>query len=212
MSDPIRMKDGESLAASLLRSAADDRPSDEARARAAVALGIAAPSGAPSSTTAGSAAGGSSIAVKLVLAVVLGAGGLAAISSTRSSPIETPAAPIETHHPNAFVFEPTTQEAPPVPKINKPRPASRSLAEEVALLDRVRTALTEQDANAALKGIAEHRAHFASGALIPERDALEVEAVLASGDRQQAEALRDRFVETHGDSPLARRVKSLFAR
>jgi len=89
------------------------------------------------------------------------------------------------------------------------RAPTDSLLAEIAALDRVRRALKQKDAIAALDALDAHRRRFPSGALHPEATALRVEALLARGDEAKARALAETFLAEHATSPLAPRVRAL---
>ena len=62
-------------------------------------------------------------------------------------------------------------------------------------------------ASAALDALAAIRADFPSGSLIQEREALAIEALLASGDRAAARVRAAAFLERYPDSPHASSVR-----
>lgn len=82
------------------------------------------------------------------------------------------------------------------------KPPKSDLAEERALLEQARTALARQNASAALIALADHRTRFAEGRLREERIALEVQALVSTDRRPEAEA---RAAELARDFP-----KSMF--
>jgi hypothetical protein len=91
-----------------------------------------------------------------------------------------------------------------------PAPAEASaLSEELALFRRAK--LAERDGNPAraLVLLDAHRERFPGGALQREGTVLRAEALCALGRAEEALALRDRFLEQHGASPLATRMRSV---
>jgi hypothetical protein len=227
--------ESEDFAGALLKSARSDEPSQEARAKAAAALGIAISAAPPvsesaSPAVAGAAAGGKAIAVKLLVAALIGSTGIVAIArwmQNEPAPpppaivapvIEQPAPaiaeakiepppPVE---PQLAPEEPAkTPRRAPVAKTKEPVKRTPTLDEEVALVDRARTAINAKDPAAALAAIREHRAIFSGGALVPEADALEIEATFAAGDRERASALKKAFDQKHPSSVLRGRLERL---
>lgn len=83
-----------------------------------------------------------------------------------------------------------------------------SLAEELVLVRRIRSALALANTDAALAAIAEHERRFASGQLLEERKALRIEALCAADKAPQARAERATFLRDHAGSAHADRVRS----
>jgi hypothetical protein len=85
------------------------------------------------------------------------------------------------------------------------------LGQEVALLDRARTALAPplSDAARALNVLDAYARRFAHGALAQEAEALRIEAVLALGDERQARTRARRFLSSYPKSPLTDRITRL---
>jgi hypothetical protein len=119
-------------------------------------------------------------------------------------------------------------EAPPVVSRPAPPPPPRTsarapvvdthgsvpdrLAAEVNLLRDARQALKQGDAARAIARLEEHRSHFGGGSLVPEADALRVEALCMAGRTEEAAIEARDFVARRPDSPLARRFASTCAR
>ncbi len=78
--------------------------------------------------------------------------------------------------------------------------APSSLEEESALLDQARQALARSNHKAALDALLAHRARFAAGTFAEERDALEVRALLATGEPALAGAAAKAFLNRYPSS------------
>ncbi|MDF2694831.1 MAG: hypothetical protein K0S65_3214 [Labilithrix sp.] len=151
-------------------------------------------------------------------------------SSPASSSVAT-VAPSVTEHPAEVPHEPPASAAVPVSLLPDAVPsaavtpssrssaahvakaaspaASTDLAGEVRALERVRVALTEHRVTDAREGLRSYERTFPTKLLEKEARALEIEALLAEGRRDEAEALARVFLATSGDTPYATRVRSL---
>ncbi len=102
--------------------------------------------------------------------------------------------------------------APALPAAARSRretqPAPAALAEEVAAIDSTRRAL-ETSPYRALELAEEHRARFGDGVLGPERDLLRIEALLALGRDDEAQALADDLLARDPRSAHARTLRRL---
>ncbi len=78
--------------------------------------------------------------------------------------------------------------------------APSSLEEESALLDQARQALARSNHKAAMDALLAHRARFAAGTFAEERDALEVRALLATGEPALAGAAAKAFLNRYPSS------------
>lgn len=85
--------------------------------------------------------------------------------------------------------------------------ADGRLARELRALERARQALAVHKAGEALRLLDRYRAQFAGGVLGSEETVLRVQALLATGDREGAQALADTYSVSHPDSVYARRLK-----
>lgn len=90
-------------------------------------------------------------------------------------------------------------------------PADTSLAEELAIVRRIRAAIDRDDPEAALVAVAEHERRFAAGQLVEERKSLRIEALCRAGKLPQARAESQAFVRDHPGSPHVDRVRSACA-
>jgi hypothetical protein len=94
--------------------------------------------------------------------------------------------------------------------VQEPLPAKEStVASEVAALDRARSALSAGDPARTLSELVKYDAAFPNGALRQEKTMLEVRALLAAGQRQNARRRVDAFLAAHPDSAQAARLRSL---
>lgn len=93
----------------------------------------------------------------------------------------------------------------PAPSVDaRPRPtAGDALAREQLLLQRARSALLRHDGAAALEGLRLHAGQFPVGALIEEREALRVEALMRLQRTAEARARAADFHRRWPDSLLA---------
>lgn len=101
---------------------------------------------------------------------------------------------------------PNTKNAPP-----RVVDDGEELAAELAGLDRAKRTLEAGDATAALRLLDAHRVRFREGRLVPEAMALRVQALVAAGQRANAEKLGSEFLKSYPTSPLIARVRKLLA-
>jgi hypothetical protein len=85
--------------------------------------------------------------------------------------------------------------------------AEDRLLNESEALAKVQAALNQKDPERAIWLLREQRATFAGGQLDEERAAAMVLALCAAGRGVEAEQARARFVASHPNSPLTKRVK-----
>jgi hypothetical protein len=135
----------------------------------------------------------------------------APIARTRRT--ERAAAPLAPNPPPVIAAppEPLTIAAPPIAPAVTPAPTSR-LAEEVALLDTARDALSAGDVRAASTALATHLVEFQQGLLVPESEILRIEVQLRRGRGPAAAALATRFLERFPNNALAKRARTLLER
>lgn len=84
-----------------------------------------------------------------------------------------------------------------------------TLAEEVALLDSARRALTAGDVPSALQALERHAQTFQGGALTAEAAVLRIEALTARGDKSKAMAQARAFLSAFPKDPHATHVQNL---
>jgi len=246
MSDPKRLFDeGGSLAREILGSADRDRPSDEARRKAALVLGLplaAAAATASTTTSASSASLGApslpaaiaakGVAMKWVLAAVVAASAATGTLLVNPAPRPTAPTPIQSSAPvpvpvpipmSAPIVEEAPPPAPPPPVVSKrlvatPKkpmalappelPAKLDLAGEVALLDRAKLALAAGEPAAALT-VLDTYDHSGAESLIPEAQALRIDALVASHDPAAARAAAIAFIARFPSHRLSLRYRAL---
>ena len=178
-----------------------------------VRLGSGGPAAPAATTAAAGALAAKPLLVAVAVASALGATGgalwlrgHAALGGARVNAVAAvPAPPAEGRVPSdvgapAVVAVP----APTVRSASRPAagdartfrralPTEAALAAESALLDKACVALARGDAQGALRALAEHRREFAAGALVEEREALEVKALARGGDLEGARRQARRF-------------------
>ena len=198
-------------------------------ASTAAAHSSVAPAAAASAAT-GSAAGpgaglGLGLAAKwswlAVSAAVLGAAAWgAATLSTSPAPTPTPTpslspTPTPSLSPTPIPsLSPTPQRAPaPARSDSDPRsssaPEAKSIAGEIAALDRARRGLSRGDTLSALAELDRYANEHPRGVLRQEAQLLRVEALWAAGRRAQARALARGFARAHPGSPHLERIRAL---
>lgn len=226
------------LELTLLQAGDADGPSPQARQAALAALGLGGAllaASSPAAATAGGTAvtsGARLLAVKwwVVGALVTASGaaglGYAARQSqpapvSRSSAVlaRQPAPPVL---PISAAPSPPAADPTPSPSVASPlerppaapaRAASSagnpSIEEQIALVERARSAVANRKPAAALAALDEYQRRFPAGVLGQEATLLRIETLLASGDKATATRLGRRFLERYPRSPMAARVKTL---
>jgi hypothetical protein len=131
-------------------------------------------------------------------------------------PVDTPVVRARRTERAATITLPSPPEnVPPIiaapPEPPAVTPTSR-LAEEVALLDTARDALSAGDLRAASAALATHLVEFQQGVLVPESEILRIEVHLGLGQGPAAVALATRFLERFPDNALAKRARTLLER
>lgn len=99
--------------------------------------------------------------------------------------------------------------ASPAPAAGSPPSSSVHLGAEVASLDAARSRLRAGDPQGCLERLAAYRAAFPAGKLAAEADALRIEALVALGDQDGAEAALSTFKKEHPTSPHTERVDAV---
>jgi len=89
-----------------------------------------------------------------------------------------------------------------------PKPATRELPEQLALLREARSALRAGSGDRALRLLEEYDRQPNRVDMIAEATLLRIEALASQGQRERAAALAERFVKTHPASPLVDRARS----
>ena len=93
--------------------------------------------------------------------------------------------------------------------IDSGRPFDDRLASESRLLDLARVALAEGDLRRSLAALEQHRRTFPEGQLLPQREALRIEALVASEDYASALAAANSFRHRFPDSLLKPKIDRL---
>jgi hypothetical protein len=100
-----------------------------------------------------------------------------------------------------------TENAPPAEqRVRSPR---ADIAEQIALIDEARDAISSGSANRAIQLVRQYQSKYPSGSFGPEATALRIEALVKLGRIAEARRAAERFVAQHGGSPLADRVARL---
>jgi len=212
----------------LLRSWESERPSPAARENTLAMLGLASVTAAGAG---GAAAVGSSIAPKAIAAgwVVMAkwtAVGVVAISAATGAyaltrhrsvddsatstlaPAQTITTPVRTAETQQTVIElpgPTTTHT----LARSPSPASSSLTQQVAAVDRARAALDGGEPTRARHLVDAYEAEYPTGAFLQEVEVIRTDAFVREGNRAEAERVGKRFLSTYPKSPHAVRVRAL---
>jgi hypothetical protein len=109
-------------------------------------------------------------------------------------------------------LDPVREGTVPAAAIASPRPSSTDTpdpaADERVLLDRARGAVEREDGAEALTVTQEHARKYPRGALVQEREAIAVRALVLLGRRDEARARVDRFRERFPDSLLLPALES----
>jgi hypothetical protein len=202
---------------SVVRSAALDVPSSNAMSKTLVALGLDGP--APPSPAAPRrlgrwVAGG-------IAGIALLGGWMLRPSKVAIEHVEPPLTTVVVTAPAAAEPESPVASAVPVetmapsiaassaPAGEKRREPSDDLGAQLAIIDAARGLLAQGSTRDALARLHEYDVRYPGGALALEATALRVEALLRSGDRTKGQALGERFVARHPNSPYAARIRSL---
>ncbi len=231
--DPQRLLasvDASDLEKDLLRSWESERPSPAAREATLAMLGVAGAAG-------GLVAAGGSIAPKAVtaawlaiakwtalggIAISAAAGGTYALvhyRTTHDAAQATPSArlvgvpvaiaPVETQTASTIELEQPGGTKTARAIVRTTAPASSTLAQQVAAVDRARAALESGDAARAKRLIETYEAEYPGGAFVQEAEVVRVDALLREGNRAEAERIGKRFLAAYPKSPHAARVRAL---
>jgi len=153
----------------------------------------------------------------LSIALLAGAGAFYAARApspaARVAP-EAPAAQLEAATPRVAS---ASLPAPALPAaVQAAAPAVRAravpeaaLREEIEVLDRAREALERGAAERALSLLDQHRRRFVQGTLVPEAEAMRIEALVSSGEVERAQRMSRRFLSAYPAHPLRERVSAL---
>jgi len=134
----------------------------------------------------------------------------AVVHETTEPTGDVPAATPAAANVAALARAPAAQRNANATRARTPAPSDH-LSEEIALLDRARFALGHGEPARALDVLLLHTRRYADGVLLPEAEALRIEALLARGDGPEGRARMERFLRAYPDSPLTTRLTRLAA-
>jgi hypothetical protein len=98
-------------------------------------------------------------------------------------------------------------QASAVPSAVNARARANSLGDEIALLDRASAALQQRAADQALGLLQVYARRFPRGRLVPEAEALQIEALGLQGDATRASEAAGHFLHAYPQHPLSQRVQ-----
>ncbi len=110
--------------------------------------------------------------------------------------------------PSAAIDDRAGKVAPPRPSSASKAPSRPGLEDELAAIDAARSELASGHPDAALARVQSYQRTFRAGRFSEEADALEIQALAASGRLSEARAKGERFLAAHPGSPYERRVRS----
>jgi hypothetical protein len=227
------------LEADLLRLARSEGPSGESRRRILAGLGVAVAAGTVTESSAAASKGAARVASRSALkwgifgSVVVGAAAVALLVGRHPAPNAnpSPANPAVVAAPPAPVPSPALaapeapagtadtaqvtklEDLPTLPDSSATdsahAAAAPSLADEVLAIKSAKGALAAGNAAQSLRELDAYKVHFPHGRLAQEASVVRIEALLKSGNQAAANALADRFLAAHADSPYAARVHTL---
>lgn len=231
MKDPERLLRGDAtpLERLLLEASSRERPAPELLAQTRSALGL--PPASPSFGLRDALSSwGPKVLVALAGAALVGTlvhGTKPAATPAASVPAaKAPAPPPTTDETKAKAAprDPAATEAPtlsveslplappertapsPAPSSTRNASAADSLREEIAQLDKVRSAMRQGAPVRALSELDTYRARFPRGVLRQESVVLRIEALQKSGNTARAKALAQSYLGRHPNSPHAERI------
>lgn len=219
MKEPQRLVRGEAspLERLLLEASARERPAPELVAKARSALGL--PAAQPVALRDTLSSWGPKVLLAIAGAALVGT--LVHRTHPNSAPIAptpvVPAAPTVAPEPAKGSGGPSATEAPtvsidslPVAAEPSARPSASSTAdtlrEEIAQLDKVRSAIRAGSPSQALTELDTYRARFPRGVLQQEALVQRIQALELSGNTAQATNLAQSFLSQHPHSPYAERI------
>jgi len=108
-------------------------------------------------------------------------------------------------------LKPQTASAEPPAATAAVRPSSAAaptLEDELKAVDEARAAFVGHDPALALERVTSYRRRFPAGHFMDETEALEIQALVALGRKEEARSRAGRFLALHPESPYAQRVRS----
>lgn len=154
-----------------------------------------------------SEASGPAVSIAVPVASIVRSPDVAAPPAPVLAAADLPDAPRSPHHAltSRPPAAPATHRAPPAPASTG---SARTLAEELAMLDRAR-ALVRSAPDAAMSVLDDHGRKYPATPFAEESALLRVEALVAAGRRSEAERVAEPFVRDRAGAPVARRMKDL---
>jgi hypothetical protein len=124
------------------------------------------------------------------------------------SPVVIAPAPVEPPPPSHVRVAPPKPAAPPAPAVDTPvPPPPLPQISEVTLLEQARVALRGGDITRALALTEQHATLYPDGALVEEREALTIEALIKLGRRDEAVAKWSKFASSYPHSNYRARLQ-----
>ncbi len=226
MTDPPRLllsPEATDLERSLLGSWSDEKPPAGARNRTLAALGLgAATTAALGSMAPKAASSGWALVAKWFSLTALVVGGAAVGTAMLAHGEAKPAAAIaiaapplaqKVESPAATATALAPIELPVAPPVHASRarvaPASSTIAEQVAALDRARSALDSGDPARAVRLVDAYESEYPGGAFVQEAEVVRIESFVRQGKTAESERAAKRFLAIYPKSPHDARVRTL---
>jgi hypothetical protein len=133
----------------------------------------------------------------------------AAISVPSAAPVASEIVPPESTPPRTTPHRaprPVMEAPPPAPSV-EPRRTPASLTEEIASLDRARSALARSDTSDALRALDDYDAVLHGTRLREEATLLRIEVLQRSGRSNEAAAMARKFIDANPGSSLTERAR-----
>jgi hypothetical protein len=164
---------------------------------------------ASSAFSGGSVVSAHAVKLYLVAASVIGSIGTVAVWRGAPAPDRAPmvqrAEPVPAPAP---VLEPAPVPVEPAPsKPTRTPRVSADIGAELALIEAAQQSLQRAEPQRALEQLAQHARSFPRGVLGSEREGLRAIALCDAGRTATGRAARDTFLERHGSTPIAARVR-----
>ncbi len=214
----------------LLRSWESERPSPGAREQTLAMLGLGAAAAGGSVLAASTSIAPKAIAAGWLAMAKLGAIGVVALSAigagtyavthrsghdaaahtvgvTVTSPAQTVVSPSAVETQTPVIELPSTAATHAV--VRPAPPAASSLAQQVAAVDRARTALDGGEPARARRLVDAYEAEYPGGAFVQEAEVVRIDAFVREGNRSEAERAGKHFLAAYPKTPHAVRVRAL---
>lgn len=99
------------------------------------------------------------------------------------------------------------QPSAPKPRPERPREHKAGVADEVALMGRIRRAIQAGESQRALGLLRQHERRYPDGVFADERRVSQAEALCAAGETERGARIASAFIDDKPSSPLARRAR-----